>query len=163
MEIFILKFQLRVYETKMMIIDLINFTPVQSFMGGALIGFAAFLLMLTKGRIMGASGILGGLITKDFRNDWYWRIFFITGCLIGPVILITAFNYEIAYKPVATGIIFYIAAFLVGFGSAMGSGCTSGHGICGLSLLSKRSLISVMTFVIAGFVTVYIIKLLGGL
>jgi uncharacterized membrane protein YedE/YeeE len=163
MEIFILKFQLRVYERKMMIIDLINFTPVQSFMGGALIGFAAFLLMLTKGRIMGASGILGGLITKDFRSDWYWRIFFIIGCLIGPVILITVFNYEIAYKPVATGIIFYIAAFLVGFGSAMGSGCTSGHGICGLSLLSKRSLISVMTFVIAGFVTVYIIKLLGGL
>jgi len=163
MEIFILKFQLRVYERKMMIIDLINFTPVQSFMGGALIGFAAFLLMLTKGRIMGASGILGGLITKDFRSDWYWRIFFIIGCLIGPVILITVFNYEIAYKPVATGIIFYIAAFLVGFGSAMGSGCTSGHGICGLSLLSRRSLISVMTFVIAGFVTVYIIKLLGGL
>ena len=146
-----------------MIIDLINFTPVQSFTGGALIGFAAFILMLTKGRIMGASGILGGLITKDFRSDWLWRVFFILGCLIGPVILITAFNYEIAYKPVATGIIFYIAAFLVGFGSAMGSGCTSGHGICGLSLLSKRSLLSVITFVIAGVVTVYIIKLLGGI
>lgn len=146
-----------------MIIDLVNFTPVQSFVGGSLIGLAAFLLMLTKGRVMGASGILTGLITKDFRSDWLWRIFFITGCLIGPVLLITLFNHEIIYKPVSSGLFFFIAAFLVGFGSAMGSGCTSGHGICGLSLLSKRSLISVITFLIAGVVTVYIIKLLGGL
>jgi len=146
-----------------MIIDLVNFTPLQSFVGGVLIGLAALLLMLTKGRIMGASGILAGLITEDFRRDWLWRIFFIFGCLIGPVLLITISNHEIVYEPVASGIIFYIAAFLVGFGSAMGSGCTSGHGICGLSLLSKRSIISVITFVTAGMITVYIIKSLGGI
>jgi len=163
MEIFILKFPLRACEREMMIIDLVNFTPLQSFVGGVLIGLAALLLMLTKGRIMGASGILAGLITEDFRRDWLWRIFFIFGCLIGPFLLITISNHEIVYEPVASGIIFYIAAFLVGFGSAMGSGCTSGHGICGLSLLSKRSIISVITFVTAGMITVYIIKSLGGI
>lgn len=144
-----------------MIIDFINFTPVQSFLGGVLIGLAALLLMLTNGRIMGASGILVGLITKDFRSDWLWRIFFIFGCLVGPILLIIIFNYEIVYNPVVNDSIFYIAAFLVGFGSALGSGCTSGHGICGLSLLSKRSLTSVLTFVTAGVITVYVIKLIG--
>jgi len=144
-----------------MTIDFMNFTPWESFFGGTLIGFAALLLMLSKGRIMGVSGILSGIIKRDIKSDWLWRIFFILGAMFGPFLLIFITNNEIPYKPVAGGILFLVAAFLVGIGTSLGSGCTSGHGICGLSLMSKRSFFSVLTFIFTGVITVLILEIIS--
>ena len=146
-----------------MTIDLINFTPVQSFTGGVFIGIAALILMLANGRIMGASGIISGLISNDTKNGWIWRLLFILGTMAGPLILLLIINKEMDYVPVSKDLVFYLAALLVGFGSALGSGCTSGHGICGLALFSRRSFASVMIFVSTGILTVLVIKTMGGL
>lgn len=135
-------------------VDLTEFTPFSSFVGGIIIGLAAVLLLLTNGRIAGISGIIGGLLQKK-SNDQVWRIVFILGLVLSP------FLYAI-FQPLPplniqtpTPIII-IAGVLVGFGTRLGSGCTSGHGVCGLSRLSGRSFTATFIFMLAGFITVYI-------
>ena len=141
-----------------MTINWTEFTPLMSFLGGVLIGAAAFILMLTKGRIMGVSGILAGLLPPNSSFELFWRLAFIAGIIAGPLLLARFGLYNIEAVAVAEGGILYLAALLVGLGTAIGSGCTSGHGICGLSRLSVRSMMAVATFVLAGVLAVFVMR-----
>lgn len=135
-------------------IDWINFTPWQSLAGGALIGIAAALLINLNGRVMGASNIVGGLFRS--LSDAPWRLSFLAG-LIAPAIVAAAINMP---KPVFFGstATLIVAGLLVGFGTRMGGGCTSGHGVCGMSRLSPRSIAATLIFMLAGFVTVFVVR-----
>ena len=135
------------------------FTPAASFAGGAMIGFAALLLMLLNGRVMGMSGILSGLLVK--RLDWPWRLAFVIGVIVGPFIFMAITGAPIERQTVMSGSLVYFAAFLVGLGTAIGSGCTSGHGICGLSRLSLRSFAAVMSFMVSAVIAVALVRFLG--
>ena len=137
-----------------------EFTPVLSLLGGMLIGGAALLLMLANGRVMGVSSILGGLLGKAEPKNW--RLAFIAGAILAPIFLVQSGLYDIPVQRVANGTTLYIAAFLVGLGTAIGSGCTSGHGICGLSRLSARSFVAVAIFITTATITVYIFRHCAG-
>jgi len=139
-----------------MIINWDSFTPIASLGGGILIGIAALMLMITSGRVMGVSGILSGLFSAD--DTKLWRLAFLGGTLIGPLLIVTITGTPIASELVSDGWLLYGAAFLVGIGTALGSGCTSGHGICGLARFSGRSLAAVITFMVMAVFTVYIIR-----
>ena len=133
-----------------------EFTPVSALMGGALIGLAATLLLATLGRIAGISGIVNSAV--ESRDGRGWRLAFLAG-LIGGAALWFVFGVGVA--PARTGfpLPWLVAAgLLVGFGTRLGSGCTSGHGICGLARLSRRSLVAVLAFMGAGMVTVYALR-----
>ena len=134
-------------------IDWISFTPIPSLFGGMFIGLAALILMLRLNRIMGVSGILSSFFA--FNEGKTWAFFFLIGVVIGPFAFLSITNTNIQIVPVSDGIVLYLAAFLIGVGTSIGSGCTSGHGICGLSRLSLRSLAAVVTFVGTGVLTVY--------
>ncbi|MEK9717918.1 MAG: YeeE/YedE family protein [Candidatus Puniceispirillum sp.] len=136
-----------------------SFTPLESFIGGCLIGLAALLLMALKGRVMGISGILSGIVAPTGTGERGWRLMFLGGAILGPVIWQVIAGSPIAWQAVASGPQFYIAAFLVGVGTAIGSGCTSGHGICGLARMSPRSLVAVLAFMVSAIATVALIKL----
>ena len=133
-----------------------EFTPILSLLGGMLIGAAALLLMLANGRVMGVSSILGGLLGKAEPKNW--RLAFIAGAIFAPIFLVQSGLYDIPVQRVAHGAALYIAAFLVGLGTAIGSGCTSGHGICGLSRLSARSFVAVAIFITTAIITVYMFR-----
>jgi len=140
-----------------MVINWTDFTPYASFGGGVLIGLAALILMLAKGRVMGVSGILAGLLSRPSGADWSWRLVFVIGTLLGPLLLVALRGgTEIEAVQIAEGGQIWLAAFLVGLGTAIGSGCTSGHGICGLARFSVRSLAAVMSFVATGVATVFV-------
>lgn len=138
-----------------------QFTPWTALAGGALIGVAAALLLLFNGRIAGISGILGGILTTS-PGDIPWRAAFIVGLISAPVGWLLLSD----LPPIAIAAdypVLIIAGLLVGIGTRYGSGCTSGHGVCGISRLSARSMIATVTFMAAGFVTVYIVRhLIGG-
>ena len=139
-----------------------SFTPLSSFVGGCLIGLAALLLMAIHGRVMGVSGIVGGLFEKYKPAEFGWRFAFLSGVIIAPIAWEFTTKTQIVWQAAASGPQFYIAAFLVGLGTAIGSGCTSGHGICGLARLSKRSFVAVISFTTSAVVTVAIINVLRG-
>ena len=141
----------------MLNIDWANLTLLNSLIGGILIGIAAIIIFLVNGRIMGISGIIGNLITHKETDQIYWRITFILGVLIGPLFFIILFK-EIKSEMVANTSLLIISGFLVGLGTSLGNGCTSGHGICGLSRFSIRSIVATFIFVISGMITVYFIK-----
>jgi len=137
-----------------MVIDFIHFTPELSLAGGMLIGLAATVLILCNGRIAGISGILGGLLRLPAK-DVSWRVAFLIGLIGAPIAA------NLLGKPVVVNIearwdVILIAGFLVGIGSRFAGGCTSGHGVCGLSRGSFRSLIATVIFMAAGLVTVYL-------
>tara|TARA_R110002020_G_scaffold193407_6_gene393694 strand:- start:3690 stop:4115 length:426 start_codon:yes stop_codon:yes gene_type:complete len=138
-----------------------NFTPVSATIGGGLIGVAAVILMAFNGRIAGISGIFSGIFFTD-KSDWLWRLLFVIGLGLSPLayIAISGRSPEFiiinAYPPIILGGLF------VGFGTRLGSGCTSGHGVCGVSRLSPRSLVSVVLFMGAGIFTVAVLtKIIG--
>ena len=141
-----------------MTIDFASFTPMASLVGGVMIGVAALLLMLLHGRVMGISGILGGIVRPAARDDVPWRLLFVAGALLGPLAVIYLVGRPVDVVPVASGLVLPVAGFLVGLGTAIGSGCTSGHGICGLARLSMRSATAVGMFMITAVVTVYIVR-----
>jgi len=141
-----------------MTIDFASFTPMASLVGGVMIGVAALLLMLLHGRVMGISGILGGIVRPAARDDVPWRLLFVVGALLGPLAVIYLVGRPVDVVPVASGLVLPVAGFLVGLGTAIGSGCTSGHGICGLARLSMRSAAAVGMFMITAVVTVYIVR-----
>ena len=141
-----------------MTIDFASFTPVASLVGGVMIGVAALLLMLLHGRVMGISGILGGIVRPAARDDVPWRLLFVVGALLGPLAVIYLVGRPVDVVPVASGLVLPVAGFLVGLGTAIGSGCTSGHGICGLARLSMRSAAAVGMFMVTAVVTVYIVR-----
>jgi len=137
-------------------IDWNHFTPWTSLAGGILIGSAAAMLVLLNGRIAGISGILGGLLTPR-RSDIGWRLAFVAGLLLAPVAM--AFAGELPVPRIDAGFGTMVAAgLLVGVGTSYGSGCTSGHGVCGIARLSPRSLVATAAFMLAGIVTVYIVR-----
>lgn len=144
-----------------MLIDLANFTPTQSLTGGLLIGAAAAVLVLFIGRIAGISGILGGLLGRP-RNDMTWRVAFLAGLIGAPVIASLMGMPNRADIEAGWGQIL-VAGLLVGLGTRYASGCTSGHGVCGISRGSIRSLVATLTFMAAGFLTVFVQHhLIGG-
>jgi len=139
-------------------INWLEFTPLMSFVGGVFIGGAALMLMLTKGRVMGISGIVSGLLPPSASSELFWRLGFLIGVVAAPVFLVAFDMITVNAVHVAQGGLFYLAALLVGVGTAIGSGCTSGHGICGLARLSVRSIVAVCVFVGSGMVTVFILR-----
>ncbi len=140
-----------------MTIDWTSFTPGPALAGGILLGIAAALYVLVNGRILGISGILGGLLQAK-KTDWLWRASFVLGLLTAP--LWGKYVFQMNTKAVidADYLTLIVAGLLVGFGARYGSGCTSGHGICGLSRLSPRSLIATLTFMCCGFFVVYLVR-----
>lgn len=142
-------------------IDWNAFTPLASLAGGALIGLAAALFVLFNGRIAGISGVLGGLL-RPARGDVGWRVAFVLG-LVGAPAVYALFTAVPAPRIVAGWVALIVAGLLVGVGTRYGAGCTSGHGVCGLSRLSPRSLVATLTFMGAGFVTVFVLRHLVGI
>ena len=143
-----------------MSMDMLNFTPGTSAAGGALIGLAATIFILVNGRIAGISGILGGLL-RPMAGDISWRITFVLGLVMAPVLYglfaeLPAIRIDSGFPALV------IAGLLVGIGTRYGSGCTSGHGICGISRLSPRSLVATASFMAAGFATVFVLRHLLG-
>ncbi len=130
-------------------------------LGGALIGAAATLLLLFYGKIFGVSGIIGGLIKSESR-DYGWRVAIISGFLTGGFILYATIPGVLTNTAVRPTIMTVIAGLLVGYGTSLGSGCTSGHGICGLSRFSLRSLIAVLAFMGAGVISVAVQRFVFG-
>jgi len=141
----------------MMMIDWTSFTPGPALAGGIILGIAAALYVLINGRILGISGILGGLIGPK-RTDWLWRASFVLGLLTAPLWGKYVFQMNTTAVIDADYLTLIIAGLLVGFGARYGSGCTSGHGICGLSRLSPRSLLATLTFMGCGFLVVYLVR-----
>jgi uncharacterized protein len=130
-----------------------NFTPISAAIGGALIGLAAGLLMLSTGRIAGISGIFGGCLARDAK-DKHWRIAFIGGLIMAPLSGSLA-GYPLPVPDIpASWIVVAIAGLLVGLGSRLGSGCTSGHGVCGIARLSSRSIAATGIFMATAIVVV---------
>jgi hypothetical protein len=130
---------------------------IGGFAGGVLIGLAAVLLLAVNGRVAGVSGILGGLLTSRSGAERSWRLLFVTGLIAGAAL------YRLFYGPLpiqiqSTAPVLLAAGALVGWGTRLGSGCTSGHGVCGLARLSPRSLLATVTFMLFGVLTVYLVK-----
>ena len=145
-----------------MTIDWLSFTPIPSLLGGMLLGIAAALYALLHGRILGISGIVSGLMHPK-EGDRAWRIALILGLITAPLLAALFFEIRPIVEVDADWFAVLLAGVLVGFGTQYGSGCTSGHGICGLSRLSPRSLVATLSFMAAGFLTVYVIRhLIGG-
>ena len=139
-----------------MSIDWTHFTPGTSLVGGLLIGLAAALFILANGRIAGISGILGGLL-RPSGNDVVWRLAFLLGLVVAPAVA-SVFIAPAAPTIDANAEVLVIAGLLVGIGTRYGGGCTSGHGICGLSRLSPRSLIATLAFMGSGMAIVFVMR-----
>ena len=139
-----------------MTIDWTSFTPWSALIGGVIIGIAAAMLALLNGRVAGISGIVGGLLRPSFP-DLTWRAAFVAGLLVAPILYamvatLPAIDVESGYPLIV------IAGLLVGIGTRYGAGCTSGHGVCGLSRFSLRSVVATVVFMLAGFATVYVAR-----
>ncbi len=145
-----------------MTIDWTSFTPWSALAGGAMIGLAAALFVLLNGRIAGISGIIGGLLGPRAAGDTGWRIAFIAGMVLAPLLwLLFTTLPEIRIE--AGWPMLVAAGLLVGISTRYGAGCTSGHGVCGISRLSPRSIVATLLFMGSGFATVYVIRhLIGG-
>ncbi|ELR8688789.1 YeeE/YedE family protein [Salmonella enterica] len=138
-------------------INLVQFTPFLSFLGGVMIGCAAWILILFCGRIAGISGIIGGVLSAG-SPDRGWRLVFLIGIIVSP--LLYGLVHTLPVIEVSTSWpVLIIAGLLVGIGTRYGSGCTSGHGVCGLSRLSPRSLVATLTFMGVAFITVWLMGL----
>jgi uncharacterized membrane protein YedE/YeeE len=161
-----------------MTVDMSSFTPIAALAGGALIGLAAALLLLLNGRIAGISGIVGGLL-RPKAGDIRWRLAFVIGLMAAPLLYrvivlwpeshrLTVSEYTqlalVTVRQVDTSVpVLVIAGLLVGIGTRYASGCTSGHGVCGLSRLSVRSLVATLCFMGSGFATVFVMRhVIGG-
>ena len=140
-------------------IDWAHFTPWSSLSGGIILGVASALFILMNGRVLGISGILGGLLPPK-AGDTFWRLAFLAGMFASPWIFKLIAPAELIKTPQidADLVMLIIAGLLVGIGTRYGSGCTSGHGVCGLSRMSPRSLIATLSFMAAGFLTVYVVR-----
>ncbi len=140
-------------------IDWAHFTPFASLTGGIILGLASAVFILVNGRILGISGIMGGLMPPKV-GDTFWRIAFLLGMFSAPTVFhaVVPAQYITAPRIDATDLMVVIAGLLVGVGTRYASGCTSGRGVCGLSRLSPRSLVATASFMGAGFITVYVMR-----
>ena len=139
-----------------------NFTPISAAIGGALIGLAAVLLMVFNGRIAGIAGITGGLVNPK-TDDRLWRLAFIVGLIAAPVAAaLVGHAVPMPQLPMSM-IVIAVAGLLVGFGTRLGNGCTSGHGICGIARLSPRSIAATLVFMVAAMIVVALMRhVIGG-
>ncbi|SIQ09894.1 YeeE/YedE family protein [Pseudacidovorax sp. RU35E] len=144
-----------------MTLDWLHFTPWRSLAGGALIGLSAALLVLANGRIAGISGILGTLVGRSPAGERPWRLAFLIGLLAAPMVWQIGGTLPAAHIAASPGLLI-AAGLLVGIGTRYASGCTSGHGVCGLSRGSVRSLAATLAFMAAGFATVFLLRHLIG-
>jgi len=136
-----------------------QFTPFYSTLGGLLIGMAAVLMMLGLGRIAGVSGVFGSLLTLRLDRDFVWRAAFIAGLLAGAFLAVIIGLYDPASVTFpAKGVAAIVSGFIVGIGTALGGGCTSGHGICGLSRLSRRSFAATIIFMLVACIVVFVTR-----
>lgn len=136
-----------------------HFTPLASALGGALIGLSATALLLFNGRVAGISGIFAGVLVPQGDAGWRWA--FVTGLLVGGLVLslVAPELFVVSYDRTLPMVI--VAGLVVGIGTRAGSGCTSGHGVCGLSRVSPRSLVATLTFIATGAITVWLVRTLG--
>jgi uncharacterized membrane protein YedE/YeeE len=134
-----------------------NFTPLSGLVGGVLIGLAAAMLLLLNGRLSGISGIVGGMMAPK-TSDVGWRAAFIVGLLLGPFIYILVTGGALLLEMQASVPVLVVAGLLVGFGTRLGSGCTSGHGVCGIARLSKRSIVATAVFFVVAMLTVFLTR-----
>ncbi len=140
-----------------------NFTPLASGIGGILIGLGAALMLVFNGRIAGISGIFEGVVVPD-QGTFGWKAAFVGGLLAGGAVMFALLPgwFEVAIERSTVG--FVVAGLLVGFGTRLGNGCTSGHGVCGMSRMSRRSIVATLSFMAAGAATVYIVRhVMGGM
>jgi hypothetical protein len=134
-----------------------NFTPISALIGGALIGLSAAMLMLLTGRIAGISGIFGGCLTLR-ANDRAWRLAFVAGLIAAPLLgALMGFPLALPAMP-SSWIVTVSAGLLIGFGTRLGSGCTSGHGVCGIARLSMRSIAATGVFMVTAMVVVFLMR-----
>ena len=134
-----------------------NFTPVSALIGGAFLGLSAVIRLAGNGRIAGISGILGGAISSR-GDERRWRILFLAGLLLATLLYQIVLSSPITIEAQASPELLVIAGLLVGFGTRLGSGCTRGHGICGIARFSKRSFAATVMFMLFGFITVYVTR-----
>ena len=139
-------------------IDVSNFTPLPSFLGGLLIGLGVIIFFISTGRLAGVSGISFNVISN---NNRFTNILFLIGLIIGPVIYKFFISNNIPFLINNSYFIIIIGGLLVGLGTKIGSGCTSGHGVCGISLFSIRSILATILFIFSGIITVLIMQLSG--
>ncbi len=139
-----------------------NFTPLPSLIGGILIGLSATGMLVLLGRVAGISGIVGGLLAYD-KAEYRWRAAFVAGLLLGGAIAAAWIPDFLTMKLDRSPPTLIVAGLLVGFGSRLGSGCTSGHGVCGMARGSRRSIAATITFLVTGAMTAFVVqRLLGG-
>jgi uncharacterized protein len=143
-----------------MLIDWQSFTPISATIGGALIGLASSILILFNGRVAGISGIVSGLMRLR-RGDTAWRALFVAGLLVAGGVQFVVHALPTAQIEAGYAVL-CVAGLLVGIGTRLGSGCTSGHGVCGLARLSPRSLAATLAFMAAGMASVYVMRHLLG-
>jgi len=130
-----------------------DFTPISALVGGGFLGLAALILLKFNGRIAGISGVIGGVLQPTGDKDWRWL--FLIGIMLGPL-LATPFTERVDITLDASWALIISAGFLVGIGSSLGSGCTSGHGICGIGRLSPRSLVATLIFMVIAALVVFV-------
>tara|TARA_Y100000590_G_scaffold466551_1_gene642359 strand:- start:288 stop:725 length:438 start_codon:yes stop_codon:yes gene_type:complete len=140
-------------------VDLINFTPISSFIGGILIGLAVIIFFISTGRLAGVSGIVNNVLTKSLNRTI--NSLFILGLITGPIIFMFFSKNSIPFKVTSSIPLIIIGGLLVGIGTKIGSGCTSGHGVCGISRFSIRSILATILFMFAGIITVFFLKIIG--
>jgi len=136
------------------------FTPLESFVGGLIIGVSVFVLLYFNGKVAGISGIIKGSFFSA-KKDLLWRLFFLGGLAVGGMVVIKVLPQNTALTFHSHFLVQIIAGLCVGIGTGLSNGCTSGHGICGIARLSMRSIVATLIFMGAGFVTVYFAKLWG--
>ena len=140
-----------------------NFTPMSSLAGGALIGLAAAMLMIGYGRIAGASGLLAGVVFPKSKSEMLWRAIVIVSMIASAPLLAVVFGIQPNVVPPVSLAQVAIGGLIVGVGVTLGSGCTSGHGICGLARFSARSLVAVVSFMVTAFISVFVLRhVVGG-
>ncbi len=139
-----------------------NFTPIASLVGGIIIGLSATIMLLLHGRVTGITGILAGAVVSRTSGDWLWRALFLLGLVVGGALMVgLAPAGALSGSPRGMATV-AAAGLLVGFGTRLGSGCTSGHGVCGVSRLSPRSLVATASFMLAGVGAVFAFRVFFG-
>lgn len=134
-----------------------SFEPVNALLGGALMGLAANLLLLLNGRVAGMSGIVGGILSADSK-DRAWRLMFVAGMVVGAVAAFALLPARTQITVDANTAMLVLAGLLVGYGTRLGNGCTSGHGVCGMARLSPRSIVATLCFMAAGMLSVFFVR-----
>ena len=134
-----------------------HFTPISALVGGLLIGLAACILLLFNGRIAGVTGIVKR-VWPPVEGDVSWRVLFALGLMVGAGVYVALTGQGVGHRTGVTPVLLVVAGALTGFGTSMGNGCTSGHGVCGMARLSKRSIVATVCFLTAGLVTTYVVR-----